>query len=980
VAIDREKVLSAAQKFVEKKKYDKAVVEYQKLIQEDPNDARTLLKIGDLQSKMEDFAGAVATYERVGKQYAQQGFALKAIAVYKQIREIIAKHVPQLEERYAHITPKLAELYQQLGLTSDALAALDEVATRLQRQGRDADGIEVFRKIVELDPTNPLPHLRLAEALSRVKDADGAVQEFGIAAAQLMKLGRRDDALKVLERLLHHKADPANARIAAELFLARNQQNDGLQALSKLQICFQANPKDLDTLALLARAFTAIGQAAKAVEVQKEMARIAREQGKTELFKQLLEKLMRLAPNDEGVRQLAAAPAQVTMSSAPPPPISEEPPPRVTYGRGVPHVAQRGEPQHEPPRGAQIDELSYEPVGTDDIEPEEPFEMRGKSGAGAPAPDEFGDEEPPSLSTDVVIEDSYDAAPEVHVQNGPDVRAQLARILADATSFRRARFYAKAVETLRSGLELAPRSLEIREALRDVLLEGGRNHEAVGEMLTLASLQIDSLDGDSAAQTLQDVLAIDPQNMRAAEMLRELGYELVEEQAPPQDELTEYEAPTNAASAAMGQQGAALPPMRAEYASYDPEAPLPSYDLEEIGPEDVAPRIYSDPAMRAAPPAEGSATAQTSLGDIDDPFADGPLPSFPLDPPPESEAQAFDLVSTRENEDEGTYDQERTRPPMMAESVKTDAAMRVPTPLPQHDSESPTAAGPRGQGAAEAPGAELEEALEEADFFTTRGLYDDARTILEEQLSRLPNHPLLLERLAELDVQERGVQGGSGTREKPNGTSYHPSAAVEVDDRSFDIAETLGALDEPMAAEGHANGPDQQVDVEEVFAKFKEGVAKQISVDDGQAHYDLGLAYKEMGLIDDAIREFEVAARDPSRECVCQSMIGTIQIERGNLNEAIDAFMRGLHSRQRTPDQEMVLCFEIGLAYEAKKMVKEAINYFTRVARRDATFRDVSDRIRRLQGAVKVPTKAAVGADDEFDRAFDDILGGGKLP
>jgi len=50
----------------------------------------------------EAYDGAVATYERVGKQYAQQGFALKAIAVYKQIREIIAKHVPQLEERYAH--------------------------------------------------------------------------------------------------------------------------------------------------------------------------------------------------------------------------------------------------------------------------------------------------------------------------------------------------------------------------------------------------------------------------------------------------------------------------------------------------------------------------------------------------------------------------------------------------------------------------------------------------------------------------------------------------------------------------------------------------------------------------------------------------------------------------------------------------------------------------------------------------------------
>jgi len=57
----------------------------------------------------------------------------------------------------------------------DGRAALDEGAKRLQRQSRDQEAIEVFRKIVDLDATNPLPHLRLAEALSRAKDIDGAV-------------------------------------------------------------------------------------------------------------------------------------------------------------------------------------------------------------------------------------------------------------------------------------------------------------------------------------------------------------------------------------------------------------------------------------------------------------------------------------------------------------------------------------------------------------------------------------------------------------------------------------------------------------------------------------------------------------------------------------------------------------------------------------------------------------------------------------
>jgi tetratricopeptide (TPR) repeat protein len=123
VAFNRDKVLETAQKLVEKKKYDKAVEELRKLVQHDQNDARTLLKIGDLEVKQSKYTDAINTYERVGKLYAQQGFALKAIAVYKQIREIIAKHVPNEEEKYGHITPRLAELYQQLGLTSDAPAA-----------------------------------------------------------------------------------------------------------------------------------------------------------------------------------------------------------------------------------------------------------------------------------------------------------------------------------------------------------------------------------------------------------------------------------------------------------------------------------------------------------------------------------------------------------------------------------------------------------------------------------------------------------------------------------------------------------------------------------------------------------------------------------------------------------------------------------------------------------------------------------------
>src|SRR4029077_10215306 len=105
------------------------------------------------------------------------------------------------------------------------------------------------------------------------------------------------------------------------------------------------------------------------------------------------------------------------------------------------------------------------------------------------------------------------------------------------------------------------------------------------------------------------------------------------------------------------------------------------------------------------------------------------------------------------------------------------------------------------------------------------------------------------------------------------------------------------------------------------------------------------LAYKDMGLVDDAMREFETAARDPRHACVCHSMIGMMQLEQGNVNGAIESLSRGLQSPERTEEQEAALSYEIGAAYEVKKMNKQALEYFQRAARLIPGFRDVVERV-----------------------------------
>jgi len=864
--IEREKTLQAAQKYIEKKRYDRAIAEYQRIVQDDPNDARTLLKIGDLQARLSAYPEAIATYDRVGQYYSSQGFALKAIAVYKQIRELIRKHAPDLADRYGHIVPKLAEIYTQLGLTSDALAAYDEVATRLQRAGRDREAIEVFSKMVGLDAQNPLPHLRLAEARCRVQSLDEAIESFWAAAELLLSLERRDDALKVIERILHFKVDARYAWVAAELYLQRGTREDGLQALTKLQVCFQADPKNLETLGLLAQAFTLIGQEAKAIEVYKEMARIARDSERRDLFEQLLAHLREVAPHDEQVRALQSLPPTLGGSSSRPPAAIESIAPVSVGDSDVQFLDEHTE----------RDALQVAPAAAKPLPPPRP-QM-------ASAPDV------------VVVDDRMEVAEELSDPSSFDAQAHARKAVVDAESFRKLRLFPKAIEALHISLEIDPRSLEIRQKLRELLVESGDREGAIAETLNMASLQLDRGDFAQTEALVNEVLEIEPGHPEALAML-------------------EHVAP--------GRVAAARARLHANE-GYDPDAPLPSYDLEEVGAEQA---MASDPA---------SSFMQRQAFDVqDDPFAaDGPLPSFPM-----SERTLDDYEEVQEISSVEDFEP-------VAQAASTEG---------------------------------LEDVLDEADFFAARGLYEDARAILLEQLTRTPNHPLVLERLSEVDIALGGGSGGSQTIERSQLTGNPADDALD-----FDVAQSLGALDEMELPPGStAMSAGNDVDVDQVFEKFRAGIRSQVSENDSATHYDLGVAYKEMGLVPDALHEFELAARDPQRECNCFAMIGLVYLEQNQLDRAVESYVRALGAADKTVEQEMNVYYDLGTVYEMKGKTQDALYYFQKIARRDPGYRDVSERIGALRPEAErapVPSgQRAVGDQDEFDSVFDDLFeGGGK--
>ena len=157
MAINKRKVLEAAQKFLQKGALDKALKEYQTLLQADPRDSNSRLKLGDIHLKLGQKDEAIGAYLRVAEQFMKDGFDAKAVALYKQITKIDANR--------SDVQVPLAELYQRLGLTSEAMAALQTAADAYHREGRKRDALELLRKMASLDPTNTTSRMKIAELL-----------------------------------------------------------------------------------------------------------------------------------------------------------------------------------------------------------------------------------------------------------------------------------------------------------------------------------------------------------------------------------------------------------------------------------------------------------------------------------------------------------------------------------------------------------------------------------------------------------------------------------------------------------------------------------------------------------------------------------------------------------------------------------------------------------------------------------------------
>ncbi|MBW2457482.1 MAG: tetratricopeptide repeat protein, partial [Deltaproteobacteria bacterium] len=277
--------------------WEQARLVYEQLVALNRRDSMPLLKIGDLQLKLEHFAEAVAAYGRAAECYRREGALPKALAVYTQMRVLIRGRAKHLEPRYADLPLRLAETHAALGQRAEAARLFSEVVGPLMAGGQAREALQVVDQMMALDRQNPTAHLLQADCHAKLGQIDKAVASAGVAAETLVSQGKIDEAIAVLERLLAYWPEPAYARVTARIYLARGHAGDAIAALQKLQICFAADPSDLPTLELLAAVFEDMDQPHQANRVLEEAARAAQTAGQEDDYERLARKLLDRDPD-----------------------------------------------------------------------------------------------------------------------------------------------------------------------------------------------------------------------------------------------------------------------------------------------------------------------------------------------------------------------------------------------------------------------------------------------------------------------------------------------------------------------------------------------------------------------------------------------------------------------------------------------------------------------------------------------------------
>ncbi len=973
MAKDKDKILANAQKLVQKGQVDKAIKEFKNALAIDKKDVKTHLRLGDLYNRKKDKQNAVIHYCEAAKYYTKDGFYSKAVAVYKQAL--------QLDETRTEIIFNLADLYHKLGLINDAMTQYQTVATHYERDGMIKEAIETIRRMAELDPKNVVVLTKLAEVYYKNKQKEEGYEVFRRALDELKEAGRFEEYARLLEKLA--KADPDNIENLKELcgiYLKRGVFDRAYQVLGRI---YKNDPEDLEVLENLARVCTKINRNDEAVEFLKALASKYKGRGQGSKAKDALRKVLRIRPDDpDAKRVLGAVAAQ--------PPEPEEEPAEL-----LEEVIEAGEPIDEEPIEA-LEELPEDEVIVEESKPvvEEHVKLNA--------------EQIQEHLTEAEVYLKYGLKDKAmhHVQtvlkSDPDnigAYQRLKEIQLDSGQT------GKAIEALYKISEVAQQHDDrsaARQALQQIL-------EMDSSQARAQSL-LDSLGEPAAAKkkpaARKPIIAEEPEVVEEAEeepvVLEEEEEIIAEEEAPPVVERKVARKPKPAAAKAAKAKGAG---------GFHDELEEAEFYIQQ-GLEDEAIKIYLE-ILKQDPTHEESLARLHELGAIEaeeerEP-AEAEVTTFELEP--EEEEEAIEEVAEEEEiveeapvelqaEDEEPIVEEEEEEEEIEEEAPVEVAEEGPIEMEaqeeapvleeeeevfvDEEEEAPVAAQP-SPPAVEIPPPEIQPppsaktpppkasppppAYAEETFQAELKIEEPAAP---EPAPEPPAQTLTIE--SAMPETQAPPQPDAVAPVVPE-TPYPPSAepvpgpadfippdlgededlfgGSAGEEGLFDLAAELEQEDLGVhAGVGGKFSTAEKFSFEDTFSAFKKGVAEQVSADDSATHYDLGIAYKEMGLLDDAISEFRTSLSGAaSNKADCHLMIGLCYQEKGQQEQAIETYKKGLEIPGISGKEAVVFYYETGASYLSMGEKGLARAQFEKAQSMDPGFRDVQEKVAELKEA-----------------------------